>query len=99
MDYPLQWSGPPHMTSHNKLIHLSNNSVLHNQLSRAYQQESRFSSGQKYSCDKCSYSTSHSGHFRDHNRTHTKEKPFWCHLCTYRSNFKSDVTKHVKLKH
>ncbi|KAA0186571.1 hypothetical protein HAZT_HAZT004256 [Hyalella azteca] len=43
--------------------------------------------------------TNHGGHFKDHKRVHTNEKPFACHMCAYRSNVKSNVNKHLLIKH
>ncbi|XP_018023171.1 longitudinals lacking protein, isoforms H/M/V isoform X4 [Hyalella azteca] len=57
------------------------------------------SSFHKFICIHCGYSTNHGGHFKDHKRVHTNEKPFACHMCAYRSNVKSNVNKHLLIKH
>merc|ERR1712129_145275 len=55
-------------------------------------------SDKRFKCTYCEYTTSHSGHHRDHIRTHTGERPFQCSVdgCGKRFRTKSTLNEHVK---
>lgn len=51
----------------------------------------------KFKCDTCTYSTSHSGHLRDHIRTHDGSKPYRCpHGCGYECTVLSSLKRHIR---
>lgn len=45
----------------------------------------------------CNYKTIRSGHLKRHERTHTKEKPFKCHLCSYCAARSDHLRRHIKI--
>ena len=49
-------------------------------------------------CPECPYSTVRTDRYREHRRTHTKEKPLACKSCSYRTAYPSCLRKHV-LRH
>ena len=56
----------------------------------------RHSNQRKYSCSKCSKSFYGKRDLYTHNRIHTGEKPFKCHICSYACAIKGNLTKHMK---
>lgn len=53
----------------------------------------------KFSCVSCDYSTFHSGHFRDHTRTHDGTKPYKCThgpKCDYECTVLSSLKRHMR---
>lgn len=53
----------------------------------------------KFCCEICDYSTFHSGHFRDHTRTHDGSKPYKCThgpSCTYECTVLSSLKRHTR---
>ncbi|XP_077496047.1 uncharacterized protein LOC144106956 [Amblyomma americanum] len=53
---------------------------------------------QKYKCPHCSFLTRPAWRFHFHMIQHLNKRPFMCPLCSYRSNWKCDVKKHIKRK-
>ena len=53
----------------------------------------------KFDCRQCDYSTTHSGHFRDHKRTHDGSKPYRCThgpSCSYECTVLSSLKRHTR---
>lgn len=53
----------------------------------------------RHICIFCDYHTHMKCHMIDHVRRHIDVKPFECSYCTYRSTTKSNLKKHMKIKH
>lgn len=53
---------------------------------------------QVYKCPHCSFWASTASRFHVHIVGHLNKKPFECSLCSYRSNWRWDITKHIRLK-
>lgn len=53
---------------------------------------------QVYKCPHCSFWASTASRFHVHIVGHLNKKPFECSLCCYRSNWRWDITKHIRLK-
>ncbi|XP_055381830.1 putative uncharacterized protein DDB_G0282133 isoform X2 [Condylostylus longicornis] len=51
-----------------------------------------------YKCPHCSFWASTASRFHVHIVGHLNKKPFECSLCNYRSNWRWDITKHIRLK-
>ncbi|XP_046801153.1 putative uncharacterized protein DDB_G0282133 isoform X1 [Lucilia cuprina] len=51
-----------------------------------------------YKCPHCSFWASTASRFHVHIVGHLNKKPFECSLCSYRSNWRWDITKHIRLK-
>lgn len=51
-----------------------------------------------FKCPHCSFWASTASRFHVHIVGHLNKKPFECSLCAYRSNWRWDITKHIKLK-
>lgn len=51
-----------------------------------------------YKCPHCSFWASTASRFHVHIVGHLNKKPFECSLCAYRSNWRWDITKHIRLK-
>ncbi|XP_034945126.1 zinc finger protein 845-like isoform X2 [Chelonus insularis] len=51
-----------------------------------------------FKCPHCSFWASTASRFHVHIVGHLNRKPFECSLCAYRSNWRWDITKHIKLK-
>lgn len=51
-----------------------------------------------YKCPECSFWASTASRFHVHIVGHLNKKPFECSLCSYRSNWRWDITKHIRLK-
>ncbi|VDP31225.1 unnamed protein product [Soboliphyme baturini] len=49
-------------------------------------------------CRICPYETKDLHTFRAHTQKHENKKPYQCSTCGYRSNWSSDVHKHIRLK-
>ena len=54
---------------------------------------------EKYSCIYCRKNCQSKHKLIDHLRTHTKEKPFKCHLCSTSFTIKGNLTFHIKSIH
>uniref|UniRef100_A0A8D8Z5Y9 Zinc finger Y-chromosomal protein n=1 Tax=Cacopsylla melanoneura TaxID=428564 RepID=A0A8D8Z5Y9_9HEMI len=55
---------------------------------------------QRYVCCLCTkYRHSDASKMRSHIRTHTKDRPFKCFFCEYRSNERSNVKAHMIRRH
>ena len=50
----------------------------------------------KFTCATCGYTTCHSGHFRDHERTHDGTKPYKCTHCNYQCTVLSSLKRHTR---
>ena len=50
-------------------------------------------------CRICGHTCNQKGHFINHYRTHTGEKPFACPLCHYRAKLKHHLDCHLSSKH
>nr|CAD7268575.1 unnamed protein product [Timema shepardi] len=53
---------------------------------------------QVFKCPHCSFWASTASRFHVHIVGHLNKKPFECSLCAYRSNWRWDITKHIRLK-
>lgn len=51
-----------------------------------------------FKCPHCPFWASTASRFHVHIVGHLNRKPFECSLCAYRSNWRWDITKHIKLK-
>lgn len=51
-----------------------------------------------FKCPHCTFWASTASRFHVHIVGHLNRKPFECSLCSYRSNWRWDITKHIKLK-
>lgn len=51
-----------------------------------------------FRCPHCSFWASTASRFHVHIVGHLNKKPFECSLCAYRSNWRWDITKHIRLK-
>ncbi|CAH2005433.1 unnamed protein product [Acanthoscelides obtectus] len=51
-----------------------------------------------FKCPHCTFWASTASRFHVHIVGHLNKKPFECSLCAYRSNWRWDITKHIKLK-
>ncbi|KAG5893691.1 hypothetical protein JTB14_017801 [Gonioctena quinquepunctata] len=51
-----------------------------------------------FRCPHCTFWASTASRFHVHIVGHLNKKPFECSLCAYRSNWRWDITKHIKLK-
>ncbi|XP_045472161.1 zinc finger protein Xfin-like isoform X3 [Harmonia axyridis] len=51
-----------------------------------------------FQCPHCTFWASTASRFHVHIVGHLNKKPFECSLCSYRSNWRWDITKHIKLK-
>ena len=56
----------------------------------------RHANQRQYPCSKCSKSFYGKRDLYTHNRIHTGEKPYKCHICTYACAIKGNLTKHMK---
>ncbi|XP_071561755.1 uncharacterized protein [Temnothorax nylanderi] len=51
-----------------------------------------------FKCPHCPFWASTASRFHVHIVGHLNRKPFECSMCAYRSNWRWDITKHIKLK-
>ncbi|CAG9858694.1 unnamed protein product [Phyllotreta striolata] len=51
-----------------------------------------------FKCPHCTFWASTASRFHVHIVGHLNKKPFECSLCAYKSNWRWDITKHIKLK-
>lgn len=51
-----------------------------------------------FKCPHCQFWASTASRFHVHIVGHLNKKPFECSLCRYKSNWRWDITKHIKLK-
>lgn len=51
-----------------------------------------------FKCPHCTFWASTASRFHVHIVGHLNKKPFECSLCSYRSNWRWDITKHIRLK-
>lgn len=51
-----------------------------------------------FKCPHCSFWASTASRFHVHIVGHLNKKPFECSLCSYKSNWRWDITKHIRLK-
>nr|XP_018912996.1 PREDICTED: uncharacterized protein LOC109041199 [Bemisia tabaci] len=51
-----------------------------------------------YKCPHCTFWAATASRFHVHIVGHLNKKPFECSLCSYRSNWRWDITKHIRLK-
>lgn len=51
-----------------------------------------------YKCPDCKFWAATASRFHVHIVGHLNRKPFECSLCRYKSNWRWDITKHIKLK-
>lgn len=51
-----------------------------------------------FKCPHCSFWAATASRFHVHIVGHLNRKPFECSLCSYRSNWRWDITKHIRLK-
>lgn len=51
-----------------------------------------------FKCPHCSFWATTASRFHVHIVGHLNKKPFECSLCAYRSNWRWDITKHIRLK-
>ncbi|XP_057338406.1 zinc finger protein 729-like isoform X1 [Microplitis mediator] len=56
------------------------------------------SSRRVFKCPHCPFWASTASRFHVHIVGHLNRKPFECSFCAYRSNWRWDITKHIKLK-
>lgn len=57
-----------------------------------------FSLKRVFKCPQCPFWASTASRFHVHIVGHLNQKPFECSLCAYRSNWRWDITKHIRLK-
>ncbi|CAL4246663.1 unnamed protein product [Meganyctiphanes norvegica] len=53
----------------------------------------------QYKCPYCDHVAQKKFNLEKHIRTHTGERPFHCHLCSYSSGDSSNLRSHIKKKH
>lgn len=51
-----------------------------------------------FKCPHCTFWAATASRFHVHIVGHLNRKPFGCSLCAYRSNWRWDITKHIRLK-
>ena len=70
-----------------------------NQKSQEKKRHSTASKDKKYKCNKCEYSTNNHGHFDNHLRVHSEDKPFKCTEpgCNKRFKRKQHLTSHLRM--
>ncbi|EZA49616.1 uncharacterized protein LOC105284532 isoform X2 [Ooceraea biroi] len=51
-----------------------------------------------FKCPHCAFWASTASRFHVHIVGHLNRKPFECSICAYRSNWRWDITKHIKIK-
>ena len=54
------------------------------------------SSKRTFKCEQCGKAFFEDQKLKQHRRIHTGDKPFKCHLCTYKCAVKGNLTKHLK---
>lgn len=90
-----------HVKSHKRGVHLNAPEVCHicgalckNKRALASHQKRHDLTNRKYSCNECGKSFFNSAILKQHIRTHTKEKPYKCPMCSYTCAVKQNVHKH-----
>ncbi|XP_059486109.1 uncharacterized protein LOC132202856 isoform X2 [Neocloeon triangulifer] len=61
-------------------------------------QEAKLQLTKVYKCPQCNFWASAASRFHIHLVGHLNSKPFGCSQCDYRSNWRWDVAKHIRLK-
>lgn len=51
-----------------------------------------------FKCPHCIFWASTASRFHVHIVGHLNKKPFECSLCSYKSNWRWDITKHIRIK-
>jgi len=49
-----------------------------------------------FSCDQCSYETTHITSMKNHKRSHTGERPYVCHICSKTFTQIAHLNRHIK---
>ena len=80
--------------SHHKTEHMSKRPAVY-ELTQATSKK-RKTGTTHHTCSHCDYKSSNSGHFRNHWRTHSGEKPFECTTCDYKCTTKAALTIHER---
>ncbi|KYN07584.1 hypothetical protein ALC62_01404 [Cyphomyrmex costatus] len=80
-----------HLTRHVKL--------KHNNDERFKSNKDLYAGGVLHKCGTCNKEFKYTTHLRDHERTHTGEKPYQCEFCENKFSRKDGLIHHVKTKH
>ncbi len=103
MDTGYRWIcvGPPAITSYYQVFTPQDNFSLRESDGKRKRDDEEDKDGRKprrksHACKECGAAFANSGHFKDHVRTHTGERPYVCSVCTADFTQTGHLTKHMR---